>query len=83
MIQTVVAGSGAIQNTVWIPDVGVAVCSNRSKVTRHDAIIILIKPLLSFFFKYEVEMGGKKKFSINVISLTLNKRIYYRKLTFF
>ncbi|XP_053490210.1 probable E3 ubiquitin-protein ligase HERC1 isoform X6 [Ictalurus furcatus] len=31
VIQTVVAGSGAIQNTVWIPDVGVAVCSNRSK----------------------------------------------------
>ncbi|KAM7405656.1 hypothetical protein PAMP_000090 [Pampus punctatissimus] len=28
---TVVAGSGAIQNIVWIPDVGVAVCSNRSK----------------------------------------------------
>ena len=32
MLQTVVAGSGAIQNIVWIPDVGVAVCSNRSKV---------------------------------------------------
>ncbi|CAK6980322.1 probable E3 ubiquitin-protein ligase HERC1 isoform X7 [Scomber scombrus] len=31
VIQTVVAGSGAIQNIVWIPDVGVAVCSNRSK----------------------------------------------------
>ncbi|XP_030650140.1 probable E3 ubiquitin-protein ligase HERC1 isoform X2 [Chanos chanos] len=31
VLQTVVAGSGAIQNTVWIPDVGVAVCSNRSK----------------------------------------------------
>lgn len=29
-----VAGSGAIQNIVWIPDVGVAVCSNRSKVRR-------------------------------------------------
>lgn len=32
VLQTVVAGSGAIQNIVWIPDVGVAVCSNRSKV---------------------------------------------------
>lgn len=32
MLQSLVAGSGAIQNTVWIPDVGVAVCSNRSKV---------------------------------------------------
>uniref|UniRef100_A0A8D3DEC0 HECT-type E3 ubiquitin transferase n=1 Tax=Scophthalmus maximus TaxID=52904 RepID=A0A8D3DEC0_SCOMX len=31
VIQSVVAGSGAIQNIVWIPDVGVAVCSNRSK----------------------------------------------------
>ncbi|GAA6076187.1 probable E3 ubiquitin-protein ligase HERC1 isoform X1, partial [Tachysurus ichikawai] len=31
VLQTVVAGSGAIQNTVWIPDVGVAICSNRSK----------------------------------------------------
>ncbi|XP_024118845.1 probable E3 ubiquitin-protein ligase HERC1 isoform X2 [Oryzias melastigma] len=31
VLQTVVAGSGAIQNMVWIPDVGVAVCSNRSK----------------------------------------------------
>uniref|UniRef100_A0A4W5KTS0 Uncharacterized protein n=1 Tax=Hucho hucho TaxID=62062 RepID=A0A4W5KTS0_9TELE len=32
VLQTVIAGSGAIQNIVWIPDVGVAVCSNRSKV---------------------------------------------------
>ncbi|XP_077942009.1 putative E3 ubiquitin-protein ligase HERC1 isoform X9 [Gasterosteus aculeatus] len=31
VLQTVVAGSGAIHNIVWIPDVGVAVCSNRSK----------------------------------------------------
>ncbi|XP_056269201.1 probable E3 ubiquitin-protein ligase HERC1 isoform X3 [Pseudoliparis swirei] len=31
VLQSVVAGSGAIQNIVWIPDVGVAVCSNRSK----------------------------------------------------
>ncbi|KAM3626014.1 uncharacterized protein V6R79_021387 [Siganus canaliculatus] len=31
VLQTVVAGSGAIQNVVWIPEVGVAVCSNRSK----------------------------------------------------
>lgn len=33
VLQTVVAGSGAVQNIVWIPDVGVAVCSNRSKVS--------------------------------------------------
>lgn len=32
-MQTVVIGSGAIQTTVWIPEVGVAACSNRSKVT--------------------------------------------------
>jgi len=32
VLQTVVIGSGAIQTTVWIPDVGVAACSNRSKV---------------------------------------------------
>uniref|UniRef100_A0A3Q3SK21 HECT-type E3 ubiquitin transferase n=1 Tax=Mastacembelus armatus TaxID=205130 RepID=A0A3Q3SK21_9TELE len=31
VLQTVVAGSGAVQNIVWIPDVGVSVCSNRSK----------------------------------------------------
>ncbi|XP_068597946.1 probable E3 ubiquitin-protein ligase HERC1 [Brachionichthys hirsutus] len=31
VLQTVVAGSGSIQNIVWIPDVGVAFCSNRSK----------------------------------------------------
>ncbi|XP_069046831.1 probable E3 ubiquitin-protein ligase HERC1 isoform X3 [Lepisosteus oculatus] len=31
VLQTVVAGSGAIQNIAWIPDVGVAACSNRSK----------------------------------------------------
>ncbi|KAL1007751.1 hypothetical protein UPYG_G00091160 [Umbra pygmaea] len=31
VLQTVIAGSGAVQNIVWIPDVGVAVCSNRSK----------------------------------------------------
>ncbi|KAA0723274.1 putative E3 ubiquitin-protein ligase HERC1 [Triplophysa tibetana] len=30
VLQTVVTGSGAIHNTVWIPDVGVAVCPNRS-----------------------------------------------------
>lgn len=36
VLQTVVAGSGAIQNMVWIPDVGVAVCSNRSKVSGPD-----------------------------------------------
>ncbi|XP_033842077.1 probable E3 ubiquitin-protein ligase HERC1 isoform X2 [Periophthalmus magnuspinnatus] len=31
VLQSVVAGSGAIQSIVWVPDVGVAVCSNRSK----------------------------------------------------
>ncbi|XP_041034512.1 probable E3 ubiquitin-protein ligase HERC1 isoform X1 [Carcharodon carcharias] len=31
VLQSVVTGSGAIQNTAWIPDVGVAACSNRSK----------------------------------------------------
>uniref|UniRef100_A0A667Y6L3 HECT-type E3 ubiquitin transferase n=1 Tax=Myripristis murdjan TaxID=586833 RepID=A0A667Y6L3_9TELE len=31
VLQTVVAGTGAIQSIVWIPDVGVSVCSNRSK----------------------------------------------------
>ncbi|XP_048472974.1 probable E3 ubiquitin-protein ligase HERC1 [Rhincodon typus] len=31
VLQSVVTGSGAIQNTTWIPDVGVAACSNRSK----------------------------------------------------
>uniref|UniRef100_A0A8C4TJ25 HECT-type E3 ubiquitin transferase n=1 Tax=Erpetoichthys calabaricus TaxID=27687 RepID=A0A8C4TJ25_ERPCA len=31
VLQTVVTGSGAIQNLTWIPEVGVAVCSNRSK----------------------------------------------------
>uniref|UniRef100_A0A3Q2W7X5 HECT-type E3 ubiquitin transferase n=1 Tax=Haplochromis burtoni TaxID=8153 RepID=A0A3Q2W7X5_HAPBU len=31
VLQTVVAGSGAVQNIVWVSDVGVAVCSNRSK----------------------------------------------------
>ncbi|XP_037767220.1 probable E3 ubiquitin-protein ligase HERC1 isoform X1 [Chelonia mydas] len=31
VLQSVVIGSGAIQTAVWIPDVGVAACSNRSK----------------------------------------------------
>ncbi|MGH0120210.1 UNVERIFIED_CONTAM: hypothetical protein FKN15_006371 [Acipenser sinensis] len=31
VLQSVVTGSGTIQNIVWIPDVGVAACSNRSK----------------------------------------------------
>ncbi|MEE6526294.1 hypothetical protein FKM82_026852, partial [Ascaphus truei] len=31
VLQTVVTGSGTITTTVWIPEVGVAVCSNRSK----------------------------------------------------
>lgn len=33
VLQTVVAGSGAVQNIVWVSDVGVAVCSNRSKAS--------------------------------------------------
>lgn len=41
VLQTVVAGSGAIQNIVWIPDVGVAVCSNRSKVRRLGPVHVL------------------------------------------
>lgn len=45
VLQTVVAGSGAIQNIVWIPDVGVAVCSNRSKVGR----LSLVQAVRSFF----------------------------------
>ncbi|XP_030232116.1 probable E3 ubiquitin-protein ligase HERC1 isoform X5 [Gadus morhua] len=40
VLQTVVAGSGAIQNIVWIPDVGVAVCSNRSK----DVLVVNCSP---------------------------------------
>ncbi|XP_032830981.2 putative E3 ubiquitin-protein ligase HERC1 isoform X4 [Petromyzon marinus] len=31
VLQTVVSGSGSITSMVWIPDVGVATCSNRSK----------------------------------------------------
>ncbi|XP_015275623.1 PREDICTED: probable E3 ubiquitin-protein ligase HERC1 [Gekko japonicus] len=31
VLQSVVIGSGAIQTTVWIPEVGVAACSSRSK----------------------------------------------------
>uniref|UniRef100_A0A7M4EPI1 HECT-type E3 ubiquitin transferase n=1 Tax=Crocodylus porosus TaxID=8502 RepID=A0A7M4EPI1_CROPO len=31
VLQSVVIGSGAIQTAVWIPDIGVAACSNRSK----------------------------------------------------
>lgn len=45
VLQTVVAGSGAIQNIVWIPDVGVAVCSNRSKV----GCLSLVQAVRSFF----------------------------------
>ncbi|KAJ3593562.1 hypothetical protein NHX12_005896, partial [Muraenolepis orangiensis] len=40
VLQTVVAGSGAIQNIAWIPDVGVAVCSNRSK----DVLVVNCSP---------------------------------------
>ncbi|XP_036391158.1 probable E3 ubiquitin-protein ligase HERC1 isoform X2 [Megalops cyprinoides] len=40
VLQTIVAGSGAIQNIVWIPDVGVAVCSNRSK----DVLVVNCTP---------------------------------------
>ncbi|KAM6980533.1 putative E3 ubiquitin-protein ligase HERC1 [Aplochiton taeniatus] len=40
VIQTVIAGSGAVQNIVWIPDVGVAICSNRSK----DVLVLNCSP---------------------------------------
>ncbi|XP_030044055.1 putative E3 ubiquitin-protein ligase HERC1 [Microcaecilia unicolor] len=40
VLQTVVTGSGAIQTTVWIPDVGVAACSNRSK----DVLVVNCTP---------------------------------------
>ncbi|XP_005987770.1 probable E3 ubiquitin-protein ligase HERC1 isoform X3 [Latimeria chalumnae] len=36
VLQTFVTGAGAIQTTVWIPDVGVAACSTRSK----DVLVI-------------------------------------------
>lgn len=47
VLQTVVAGSGAIQNIVWIPDVGVAVCSNRSKVGGLD-VALRMSNILNF-----------------------------------
>ncbi|XP_063305478.1 probable E3 ubiquitin-protein ligase HERC1 isoform X3 [Pelobates fuscus] len=31
VLQSVVTGSGAVTTTVWIPEVGIAACSNRSK----------------------------------------------------
>ncbi|XP_042200055.1 probable E3 ubiquitin-protein ligase HERC1 [Callorhinchus milii] len=40
LLQSVVTGSGAIQNTVWIPEVGVAACSNRSK----DVLVVNCTP---------------------------------------
>ncbi|KAM5242072.1 putative E3 ubiquitin-protein ligase HERC1 isoform 19-T29 [Hipposideros larvatus] len=40
VLQTVVIGSGAIHTTVWIPDVGVAACSNRSK----DVLVVNCTP---------------------------------------
>lgn len=40
MLQSVVIGSGAIQTAVWIPEVGVAACCNRSKVTLCVKIIL-------------------------------------------
>lgn len=49
MLQTVVAGSGAIQNIVWIPDVGVAVCSNRSKVSILPITRVKKKSKITFF----------------------------------
>lgn len=49
MLQTVVAGSGAIQNIVWIPDVGVAVCSNRSKVSILPITRVKKKSEITFF----------------------------------
>lgn len=49
VLQTVVAGSGAIQNIVWIPDVGVAVCSNRSKVSILPITRVKKKSKITFF----------------------------------
>ncbi|EMP26120.1 Putative E3 ubiquitin-protein ligase HERC1 [Chelonia mydas] len=39
VLQSVVIGSGAIQTAVWIPDVGVAACSNRSKVLLYIKVL--------------------------------------------
>lgn len=49
VLQTVVAGSGAIQNIVWIPDVGVAVCSNRSKVGLPNCFLLFHSSIYLFF----------------------------------
>nr|XP_060611660.1 probable E3 ubiquitin-protein ligase HERC1 isoform X2 [Anolis sagrei ordinatus] len=40
VLQSVVIGSGAVQAAVWIPDVGVATCSNRSK----DVLVVNCTP---------------------------------------
>ncbi|XP_017947879.1 probable E3 ubiquitin-protein ligase HERC1 isoform X4 [Xenopus tropicalis] len=40
VLQSVVTGSGAVTTTVWIPDVGVAACSNRSK----DVLVVNFTP---------------------------------------
>ncbi|XP_053573265.1 probable E3 ubiquitin-protein ligase HERC1 isoform X6 [Bombina bombina] len=40
VLQSVVTGSGAITTTVWIPEVGVAACSNRSK----DVLVVNCTP---------------------------------------
>ncbi|KAG8576379.1 hypothetical protein GDO81_009838 [Engystomops pustulosus] len=40
ILQSVVTGSGAVTTTAWIPDVGVAACSNRSK----DVLVVNCTP---------------------------------------
>ncbi|KAG8440199.1 hypothetical protein GDO86_006116 [Hymenochirus boettgeri] len=40
ILQSIVTGSGAVTTTVWIPDVGVAACSNRSK----DVLVVNFTP---------------------------------------
>lgn len=45
VLQSVVIGSGAIQTAVWIPEVGVAACSNRSKVRQQCLNLCVFWPL--------------------------------------
>ncbi|KAG9489664.1 hypothetical protein GDO78_005551 [Eleutherodactylus coqui] len=40
ILQSVITGSGAVTTTAWIPDVGVAACSNRSK----DVLVVNCTP---------------------------------------
>ncbi|KAJ7311304.1 hypothetical protein JRQ81_006920 [Phrynocephalus forsythii] len=40
VLQSVIIGSGAVQTTVWIPEIGVAACSSRSK----DVLVVNCTP---------------------------------------